>query len=231
MATDTLAPPATRASAAMWPTIVGYTSPCLPWRQISNTCFNSLSRNGWKCKPIYMLLNEINHAHCKQQNISQILRFMGPTRGPPGSCRPQVGPMLAPWTLLSGITHLGPRDSIVSSIPINGKYICPAPFTPHSALFSWSYFLNSPTTGDINYDISSTNPSLLKYLQYNIITPSVLRLVVEPRRDPKRYSHMQQSGLVTWQSPINFDMIGAHKDDGNMNPVNLEDSEVPSIGD
>ena len=28
-------------------------------------------------------------------------RFMGPTWGPPGSYRPQMGPMLAPWTLLS----------------------------------------------------------------------------------------------------------------------------------
>ena len=27
---------------------------------------------------------------------------MGPTWGLPGSCRPQVGPMLAPWTLPSG---------------------------------------------------------------------------------------------------------------------------------
>ena len=27
---------------------------------------------------------------------------MGPTWGPPGSCRPPIGPMLAPWTLLSG---------------------------------------------------------------------------------------------------------------------------------
>ena len=27
----------------------------------------------------------------------QIARFMGPTWGPPGSCRPQMGPMLAPW--------------------------------------------------------------------------------------------------------------------------------------
>ena len=27
---------------------------------------------------------------------------MGPTWGPPGSCRPQMGPMLAQWTLLSG---------------------------------------------------------------------------------------------------------------------------------
>ena len=34
--------------------------------------------------------------------IPQITRFVGPTWGPPGSCRPQMGPMLAPWTLLSG---------------------------------------------------------------------------------------------------------------------------------
>ena len=33
---------------------------------------------------------------------AQIAKFMGPTWGPPGSCRPQMGPMLAPWTLLSG---------------------------------------------------------------------------------------------------------------------------------
>ena len=33
---------------------------------------------------------------------TQITRLMGPTWDPPGSCRPQVGPMLAPWTLLSG---------------------------------------------------------------------------------------------------------------------------------
>ena len=32
----------------------------------------------------------------------QIAKFVGPTWGPPGSCRPQMGPMLAPWNLLSG---------------------------------------------------------------------------------------------------------------------------------
>ena len=37
------------------------------------------------------------------QDRSQIAKFMGPTWGPPGSCRTQVGPMLAPWTLLSGM--------------------------------------------------------------------------------------------------------------------------------
>ena len=34
---------------------------------------------------------------------SLIAKYVGPTGGPPGSCRPQMGPMLAPWTLLSGI--------------------------------------------------------------------------------------------------------------------------------
>ena len=41
-----------------------------------------------------------------------IARFMGPTWGPPWSCRSQVGPILAPWTLLSG----GIFNSVVSSV-------------------------------------------------------------------------------------------------------------------
>ena len=35
--------------------------------------------------------------------ISLIARFLGPTWGPSGADRTQVGPMLAPWTLLSGM--------------------------------------------------------------------------------------------------------------------------------
>ena len=33
---------------------------------------------------------------------------MGPTWGPPGSCGPQMGPMLASWTLLSGTVQQMP---------------------------------------------------------------------------------------------------------------------------
>ena len=33
--------------------------------------------------------------------IAQIAKFMGPTWAPPGPCRHQIGPILAPWTLLS----------------------------------------------------------------------------------------------------------------------------------
>ena len=39
---------------------------------------------------------------CTLAMSPQIATFMGPTWGPSGSCRPQMGPMLAPWILLSG---------------------------------------------------------------------------------------------------------------------------------
>ena len=39
-------------------------------------------------------------------SLSQIVMFMGPTWGPPGSCQSQMGPMLAPLSLLSGMSWL-----------------------------------------------------------------------------------------------------------------------------
>ena len=42
----------------------------------------------------------IRHLICSI--VPQIAKFMGTTWDPPGSCRPQMGPMLAPWNLLSG---------------------------------------------------------------------------------------------------------------------------------
>ena len=44
------------------------------------------------------------HMRSSDLTTSLIARFMGPTWGPSGADRTQVGPMLAPWTLLSGMT-------------------------------------------------------------------------------------------------------------------------------
>ena len=44
---------------------------------------------------------------------SLIARFMGPIWGPSGADRTQVGPMLAPWTLLSGMIF--PLSDILKS--------------------------------------------------------------------------------------------------------------------
>ena len=43
---------------------------------------------------------------CSRCHGSVIARFKGPIWGPPGADRTQVGPMLAAWTLLSGMTSL-----------------------------------------------------------------------------------------------------------------------------
>ena len=74
---------------------------------------------------------------------------MGPTWGPPGSCRPQMGPMLAPWTLLLGLLLLvhGPEQILVPSGwaklgNVFRVHICPVHYLSHdrplnSAAFMW----------------------------------------------------------------------------------------------
>ena len=54
----------------------------------------------------WWLISNATKNGCRDNQVNtmatQIARFMGATWGPHGSCRPQMGPMLAPWTLLSG---------------------------------------------------------------------------------------------------------------------------------
>ena len=69
------------------------THPCLIWTAVQINRRLSYRR-------------EIQHPtfshECTYPWPSQIAKFMGTTWGPPGPCRPQMSPMLAPWTLLSG---------------------------------------------------------------------------------------------------------------------------------
>ena len=59
------------------------------------------------CLSLITVSKEILIKKCRNMfhlghNTTLIARFMGPTRGPSGADRTQVGPMLAPWTLLTG---------------------------------------------------------------------------------------------------------------------------------
>ena len=86
----------------------------LVWRQ-ATTCYlnqnrRSTSQYGVNIPQWVTILVNIQiyifYLHCNLymiiDNCTQIAKFMGPTWGPPGSCRPQMGPMLAAWTLLLG---------------------------------------------------------------------------------------------------------------------------------
>ena len=60
---------------------------------------------------------------------TQIAKFMVPTWGPSGSCRPQMGPMLAAWNLLSGYVcvtsppwitmHISANPSLSGTAPVS----------------------------------------------------------------------------------------------------------------
>ena len=57
------------------------------------------------CK--YIVTGTVVEAHGWHHiDTSQIARFLEPIWGPPWAGRTQEGPMLAPWTLLSGIWYL-----------------------------------------------------------------------------------------------------------------------------
>ena len=89
------------------------------WIEISKNSFNQLlnSNNSirnhmlisWRKKSSVWYVSSYQVLFiclCLQNKPSLIARFMGPTWGPSGADRTQVGPMLAPWTLLSGIAIL-----------------------------------------------------------------------------------------------------------------------------
>ena len=59
----------------------------------------------------------VEHQFCNPLAITLITRFVGPTCDPPGADRTQVGPMLAPWTLLSGKFSMKYyNDAIMSAV-------------------------------------------------------------------------------------------------------------------
>ena len=67
---------------------------------------------------------------------SLIARFMGPTWGPSGAGRTQVGPMLAPWTLLSWIAVNG---TVILSEYFEGLRL--SDIRQSDSLYSYFYFL------------------------------------------------------------------------------------------
>ena len=65
-------------------------------------CHASLIRWDINVRPYWPLQISIHVLYDPVDMVTQIASFMGPTWGPSGSYRSQIGPMLAPWTLLSG---------------------------------------------------------------------------------------------------------------------------------
>ena len=104
---------------------------------------------------------------------SQTVRFMGPTWGPPGSCRPQVGPMLAPWSLLSGFIGTEaiiwlPQHDCPSAVTQHWQY----ELWHHMNLQCWQYdniiTMKQITTKSFAYFIGSTLSVIRNSLFFNM---------------------------------------------------------------
>ena len=97
---------------------------------------------------IMLLLSLYKDFHLS--STSQI-KFMGPTWGPSGSCQTQMGPMLAPWTLLSGLS--------LSSHETNAHLLI-----KHTGIWLWYNFNSQPSYTFPNYqnikNVTDTNPML-----------------------------------------------------------------------
>ena len=93
-------------------------------RQTTNHCLN-------RCWPRFLSPYGITRPQ-RVNILDWFLRYfehfpdsMGPTWGPPGSCRPQMGPMLAPWTLLSVnilLNHPPETTTLYSSLSTNALH-------------------------------------------------------------------------------------------------------------
>ena len=98
--------------------------------------------------------------------VSQIAKFMGPTVGPSGSCRPQMGPMLAPWTLLSGICIWNPiswkpRTCLSYIVNIMAADLVMKGARASAAMVLTSFSCNNPVSAPEGLTLNGWGPSYL----------------------------------------------------------------------
>ena len=113
------------------------------------TIWKSFCRWYWLSKPLREHCSNTEHlclhsgrlfkSTCAVDIPSQIAKFMGPTWGPSGSCRPQMGPMLDQWTLLSGLCFAISR----CSCRLSTKHEQPRLMASRQKQFACLYYMHS----------------------------------------------------------------------------------------
>ena len=126
------------------------------------------------CEYLLKLPYYYQHEHvCKIYRLTEtslIARFMGSTWGPSGADRSQVGPKLAPWTLLFGILSFHAFPNVIQSVE-KISMIFPSVF---KLLIKKSYFNVDPLMPNMHHwmlknilsNISHTNIWWFNYRVY-----------------------------------------------------------------
>ena len=116
---------------------VTFVSTSMRTRSLSLT-WHTRDLHDWSPRRVTQVQPILIRYRCNRLNIQSlwpmgaplIARFMGPTWGPSGADRTQVGPMLAPWTLLSGTT---PKSDCKAGYSIMYKYMIDLSHKSHNA--------------------------------------------------------------------------------------------------
>ena len=132
---------------------------------------------------------------CDLFRLSQIAKFMGPTWGPPGSHRPQIGPMLAPRTLLSGMAH----HLFSAKILPETKETIQHSIVHVVANNSWiNYIISYKSTQNWNMSFETTihklNPDILHFTAVSMSRPCHLPAMVLGWDSSITGSHYRQHG-------------------------------------
>ena len=107
---------------------------------------------------LWWMHHNIAHRSLFWSMWSLIARFMGPTWGPSGADRTQVGPMLAPWTSLSGmILKIPNRIWTVARSTVNDLGKCN--FISDCEVMSYST-ITTPTSYPLNTSFRSVDTHL-----------------------------------------------------------------------
>ena len=155
--------------------------------------------------------------------VPQIAKFMGPIWGPPGSCRPQMGPMLALWTLLSGAPHTsamgawsrwmnGSIQHVQRRRFTRARRVFPSPHAMHydhggnlHLFFHWQFPCKALTVGAVQGDesglcIEFNHDDVIKWIHFPHYWPFARGIHRSPVNSPQTASDAE-FWCFLWSAP------------------------------
>ena len=148
----------------------------------------------------------------------EIARFMGPTWGPPGSCRTQMGTMSAPWTLLSGTIsdtvlwrHQGPYQILYCDVIlmyIRDSFCYAGRVTNVNHLFMFVLTHAEPCSCLSKLCYRTINHSWVSRQKYHyLICPICADISIPDTTKVQRNAYKCNNCLSTWTTSNSFGLV------------------------
>ena len=165
------------------------------------------SRSSTKNKYMSIFNNTIS---TKELLHTKTAMFTGPTWGPPGSCQPQMSPMLAPCILLSGYFNSS-EHSFTDTIfkYLYDYYYCCCCYHHHHYYYYYHYYYYHYLIVDNDFekhawcgsDCSHYCDVIMRVMVFQITSLAIVYSTVHSSRS-KKTSKLRVTGICAWNSPV-----------------------------